>query len=76
MKKRQHATLAIISKVMTVPEVSQFLNVSPVTVYRLLRRRQIPAFRLAANWRFDIEDLELWMENKAQKIELGGPRKP
>jgi excisionase family DNA binding protein len=76
MKKRQHATLAIISKVMTVPEVSQFLNVSPVTIYRLLRRRQIPAFRLAGNWRFNIEDLEQWMENKAQKIELGGPRKP
>jgi excisionase family DNA binding protein len=76
MKNRQHATLPIISRVMTVPEVSEFLNVSPVTIYRLLRRRQIPAFRLAGNWRFNIEDLELWMENKAQKIELGGLRKP
>ena len=37
-----------IPKVLTLSEVSDYLNVSPVIIYRLLRRKQIPAFRLAA----------------------------
>jgi predicted DNA-binding transcriptional regulator AlpA len=32
------------SKVMTLEEVSRYLRVHPSTVYRLLKRREIPAF--------------------------------
>jgi len=65
-----------IPKVLTLSEVSDYLNVSPVTIYRLLRRKQIPAFRLAGNWRFNVEDLALWMEGQSNKLEPGGSRKP
>ena len=65
-----------IPKVLTLSEVSNYLNVSPVTIYRLLRRKQIPAFRLAGNWRFNVEDLALWMEGQYNKFEPAGSRKP
>jgi excisionase family DNA binding protein len=61
--------LKTIPKVLTLSEVSDYLSVSPVTIYRLLRRRQIPAFRLAGNWRFNIEDLALWIETQSNKFE-------
>jgi excisionase family DNA binding protein len=75
MKRRQPMMTKPISKVLTLSEVSEYLNVSPVTIYRLLRRRQIPAFRLAGNWRFNIEDLALWMESQSNKFEAGDRRK-
>ena len=36
------------AKVMTLEEVSRYLHVHPSTVYRLLKRREIPASALAA----------------------------
>lgn len=47
-------------KVMTVREVSAYLHVHSSTIYRLLRRHQIPAFRVGSDWRFNIEDVDRW----------------
>jgi len=41
-----------LSKVMTVSEVSAYLKVHPATIYRLLKKKKIPAFRIGRDWRF------------------------
>ena len=46
--------------VMTVRELSEYLRVHPSTIYRLLRRNQIPAFRMGSDWRFNIEAIDRW----------------
>jgi excisionase family DNA binding protein len=67
MKKRAEITrLDTTSRVLTLPEVSIYLRVSRVTVYRMLRRKDIPGFRIAGKWRFNIEDLEHWIEKESQ----------
>jgi excisionase family DNA binding protein len=76
MSRPQHVIAAVVPKVLTLPEVSKYLNVSSATIYRLLRQREIPAFRLAGNWRFNIEDLKLWMDNKSLKTGPPDPLKP
>ena len=45
---------------MTVREVSDYLRVHPSTIYRLLRHRQIPAFQVGSDWRFNIEAIDHW----------------
>lgn len=45
---------------MTVREVAKYLRVHPTTIYRLLKRRQIPAFQIGSDWRFSIEQLDKW----------------
>jgi excisionase family DNA binding protein len=47
-------------RVMTVRELSEYLRVHPSTIYRLLRRNQIPAFRMGSDWRFNIEAIDRW----------------
>jgi excisionase family DNA binding protein len=47
-------------KVMTVREVSAYLQVHPSTIYRLLKRHQIPAFHMDSDWRFNIEEIDRW----------------
>ena len=64
MKKRSKltsltATLPV--RVLTMPEACECLHASRSTIYRMLRRREIPAFRVGSDWRFNIEDLERWM---------------
>jgi excisionase family DNA binding protein len=46
--------------VMTVREVAAYLRVHSATIYKLLKRDQIPAFRLGSDWRFRIEAIDRW----------------
>ena len=46
---------------LTVQEVSDYLNVCRATVYKMLKRRQIPAFRVGSDWRFRIEAIDQWL---------------
>jgi excisionase family DNA binding protein len=48
--------------VLTLEEVAQFLRVHPSTVYRLLRKRTIPAFKMGSDWRFNQESVERWIK--------------
>src|SRR5512146_3011976 len=62
------------SKVMTVGEVSEYLHVHPSTIYRLIKRRKIPAFRIGSDWRFNVETIDKWraeMEGGAPESRKG-----
>jgi excisionase family DNA binding protein len=47
-------------KILTVVEVSEFLRLHPTTVYRLLRKGELPAFKIGGGWRVNQHDLDLW----------------
>jgi putative molybdopterin biosynthesis protein len=53
-----------MSTVLTLEEVAQFLRVHPSTVYRLLRKRSIPAFKVGADWRFNQDSVERWVKER------------
>jgi excisionase family DNA binding protein len=48
------------STILTVQELSEYLRVHPTTIYRLLRTKQIPGFRVGSDWRFDIDRIDRW----------------
>ena len=76
MSKHMDVTHNIVSrKVLTIPEVSAYLRVSRQTIYRMLRRGDIPAFRIGGDWRFNIEDLGQWIEKESRTRKSGLPRK-
>jgi len=50
-----------MATVMTLDEVALFLHVHPSTVYRLLKGRSIPAFKVGSDWRFNKESIERWI---------------
>jgi excisionase family DNA binding protein len=49
-----------LAKIMNLRELSDYLRVHPSTIYRLLKRNQIPAFRIGGNWRFNVEAIDKW----------------
>jgi excisionase family DNA binding protein len=49
-----------ISKIMTVPEESAYLRVHPSTIYKMVRRHELPAFRIGSDWRFELDAMERW----------------
>lgn len=47
-------------RMMTVKELSEYLRVHPSTIYKLLRRRELPGFRVGSDWRFRVEVIDHW----------------
>jgi excisionase family DNA binding protein len=45
-------------KVMTVGELSAYLHVHRSTIYRLLKRYEIPPFHVGGDWRFNVEAID------------------
>ena len=50
-----------LKEVMTLREASQYLGISPDTLYKYLGEKSIPAFKLGNRWRFKKDLLDRWM---------------
>jgi excisionase family DNA binding protein len=50
---------------MTLQEVADYLRVTRSTIHRLLKRNQIPAFRIGRHWRFNVEEIDNWCSSRA-----------
>ena len=51
-----------MATVLTLEDVAEYLHVHPSTVYRLLKNRSIPAFKVGSDWRFNQESLDRWIQ--------------
>ena len=40
------------TQIMTVEEVAAYLKLSKITVYKLVKKGQLPGFRVGNSWRF------------------------
>jgi excisionase family DNA binding protein len=56
------------SPVMTVRELADYLRVHPSTIYRLLKQKRIPAFKLGREWRFNRESVDRWLLEQRKMI--------
>ena len=54
-------------EVMTLREASQYLGISPDTLYKYLGEDKIPAFKLGNRWRFKKDLLDRWIEMKSEQ---------
>jgi len=63
-------------EVMTLREASEYLGISPDTLYKYLSEKSIPAFKLGNRWRFKKDLLDRWMERKIERTELVADARP
>ena len=50
------------SEIMTLREVANYLKVNKQTIYRMLNAKQIPAFRVRSEWRFQKSAIDEWIK--------------
>ena len=60
-----------LPRVMTVKDLSEYLRVHSSTVYKLLRRGEVPAFRIGSDWRFNAEVIDRWCLERNMKAPDG-----
>jgi excisionase family DNA binding protein len=49
-----------LTKVLTVNELADYLRVHRSTIYRLLKKGEIPGFKIGSDWRFNVEVIDKW----------------
>jgi excisionase family DNA binding protein len=49
-----------MANVFKVGDVADYLRVHPSTIYRLLKQKSIPAFKVGSDWRFNLESIDKW----------------
>jgi excisionase family DNA binding protein len=62
-----------IREVMDIRQASDYLGISPDTLYKYASEAFIPAFKLGNRWRFKRSRLDEWMDERSS---LGAPAKP
>jgi excisionase family DNA binding protein len=64
--KRRHT--AAPSRIMTATDLAQYLRVHRATIHKLLRKGQIPAFKVGADYRFDRDIIDKWIAEQQIKV--------
>lgn len=62
-------------EVMNIRQASQYLGVSPDTLYKYVSEDLIPAFKLGNRWKFKKSILDSWMEDRSLSNEITRPRR-
>jgi excisionase family DNA binding protein len=48
------------NKILTLTQVAEYLKVHKSTIYRLVSRKELPAFKVWHDWRFDLNLIDRW----------------
>jgi excisionase family DNA binding protein len=57
---------------LTTDQVAEYLRVDKFTIYRLVGRKKIPAFRVGSQWRFSKSLIDEWLMKNSNGIEESG----
>lgn len=52
-------------RLMVVSELAEYLHVHQGTIYRLIKRRKLPAIRVGSDWRFSVAQIDKWIADKS-----------
>ena len=55
------------TQIMTPKEAAKYLGFHLVTIYRLLKKQEIPATKIGGQWRFKKDVLDAWLMNRMNK---------
>lgn len=58
------------TQIMTLREAAKYLGVHIITIYRLIKETDIPAFKLGGQWRFKKDILDVWLVKQMKKKRL------
>ena len=52
-------------KLLTLEQVADYLMVDKFTVYRLVTKKKLPAFKVGNQWRFKLKIIDAWLEKNS-----------
>lgn len=62
-----------MKEVLTPKEAAEYLSVHVRTIYRLVKKGEIPGRKVGGSWRFKKDALDAWLSGK-DRLNLGGEK--
>lgn len=57
-----------MTELLTIEELANYLKISKMTIYRLIKQNKIPVLSVGNQWRFNKDNIDLWLEiNKKEQ---------
>lgn len=56
-----------VDKWLTIDELSNYLKMSRTKLYGMAQRGEVPASKIGNQWRFDREEIDIWMKSHATR---------
>jgi excisionase family DNA binding protein len=63
---RSNLLVTEVREVMDIRQASDYLGISPDTLYKYASEGFVPAFKLGNRWRFKRSRLDEWMDHQAE----------
>lgn len=63
-----------IDKWLTLDELAKYLKLSQSKLYRMAQNSELPACKVASQWRFDREEIDEWMKKQRPANEVAPVR--
>ena len=57
----------VVTTMMTVEEVAEYLKMKNATIYKHAQEGRIPAFKVGSKWRFKKETIDRWIEDQENR---------
>ncbi|CAB4122463.1 excise, DNA binding domain, excisionase family [uncultured Caudovirales phage] len=58
---------------LTVRDVAGYLSVDEKTIYRLAQQGKLPGFKVAGTWRFQLKDIQDWIDERKSLVVIANP---
>lgn len=55
------------TQIMTPKEAAKYLGLHLITIYRLIKKGELPGFKIGGQWRFKKDLLDSWILSKINK---------
>ena len=65
-REEEELVINLNQEIWTVAEVAAYLRVSEATIYKLVRKKEIPGKRIGRSWRFWREEIEKWLKSQSR----------
>ena len=57
-------TLMDADKWLTLDELAGYLKLSKSNLYRMTQKGEVPASKIGTRWRFDRDEIDIWVKNQ------------
>jgi len=63
-KRNEEKKGSVRTQIMTPKEAAKYLGLHLITIYRLIKKGELPGFKVGGQWRFKKDLLDAWIAKK------------
>ena len=50
--------------ILTIQQMADYMHCHSSTLYRMIKRKELPCFKIGSDWRFDRRDIDRWLAQR------------